>query len=167
VQTYGGGDRCSQECCVSVIDGSIATVAVGKHPENGTPMCTFAMRCMVNSERNKSEKKRLMKLFGFKKDFVMRGEHVFYHALCLLVPELQLSQRVLDESILKKQQGKQKSMEDSRPDYYHYFGHDKHGGFCLHGEYDETPDHEDCDDRLSVIAAAANVPLAKTFVFRV
>jgi hypothetical protein len=164
---HGGGDRCAQDCCVSVTEDGLAAVAKGEHPEDGTPMCTYAMRCMVNSERNQVEKMRLMKLFGFKKDLVLRGEHVFYHALCLFVPGLQLSERVLDESVLKKQQGKHKSNEDPRPDYYYYFGYDQHRGFALHGEYDETPDHEDSDDRLEVVAAAANVPLSKTYFFRV
>jgi hypothetical protein len=164
---HGGGVRCTQDCCVLVVEGSIATIASGKHPEDGSPMCTYAMRCMVNDTSNKAEKKRLMKLFGFKKDLVLRGEHAFYHALCLLVPELQLSERVLDESVLKKQQGKQKSNEDLRPDYYHYFGHNKQCGFTLHGEYDETPAHEDCDDREVIIASAANVPPSRTYIFRV
>jgi hypothetical protein len=129
-------------------------------------MCTFAARCMISAADTLFEKQSLMNHFRFKRNLVMRGEHAFYHTLCLLVPELSMSERVLDESVLTAQLGKRKSLHDPRPDYFHYFG-GSNIGLALHGEYDESPNHEDCDDRLKVIADAAGCGIDSTYIFRV
>jgi len=113
-----------------------------------------------------SKYNELMRYFGFKKDLVMRGEQAFYHALCLAVPELRLSERILDQSVLSKCLGKRKSMSDPRPDYFHFFS-DFITSLGLHGEYDETADHEDSDERLKVIAEASGCGQENVYVFRV
>ena len=106
-----------------------------------------------------------MKRFKFTKDLVLRGEHAYYHALCLLVPELRNTERVLDASLLSNGLGKRKSIHDLRPDYYHYFdsGTVK---MSIHGEYDETDEHEDSDDRVRTIAEVAGC-LGRTYLIRV
>lgn len=106
----------------------------------------------------------LIEKFGFKTKLVMGGEHAFYHALCKLVPGLHVSERVLDADVLSKCVGKQKSISNPRPDYFHFFG-DGTLNVAIHGEYDETEGHEDCDERLAAIAQAADVPYP--YVFRV
>jgi hypothetical protein len=128
-------------------------------------MCTFACRQMVDSCTDKEEQKQLMLHFGFKKLLVMRGEHAFYHALNLLVPELRKSERFLDASLFSNGLGKRKSINDKRPDYYHYFA-DGSIKFGLHGEYDETPEHEDDDGRIGVFAEISDC-VGTTYVFRV
>jgi hypothetical protein len=124
-------------------------------------MCTFAMRCMVEMAPSTGEMQRLNLYFGFKKILAMRGEHVFYHKLVLLVPELIDSERALDESVLSRLFGKAKCPGDPRPDYFHYFPN----GLALHGEYDETGEHEDSDMRLRIIEETSGA--AGVYVFRV
>jgi hypothetical protein len=154
------------QCCTSIY-GVKADFARGYHPNTKEGMCTFAMRQMVASCEHKEEQKKLMVQFGFKKLLVMRGEHAFYHALNLLVPELRDSERFLDSSLLSNGLGKRKSRNDKRPDYYHYFSSGQETiAFALHGEYDETPDHEDDDDRLATFAEIANC-MGRTYIFRV
>jgi hypothetical protein len=139
------------------------TMAKGKHPVTKSLMCTFAMRnCVAEAMRagDADLATSLKKTFGFKKDLVLRAEHAFYHRLNQLVPELRASERVLDESVLRLA-GKRKRAQDERPDYFHCFG-----TFALHGEFDETPEHEDCDERLARIAVQAGCG-GRTYVFRV
>jgi hypothetical protein len=163
---HGGSDRCEMPCCTSIY-GVRADVATGYHPDTKKGMCTFAMRQMVSNCDNHEEQKRLMLQFGFKKLLVMRGEHAFYHALNLLVPELRESERFLDSSLLSNGLGKRKNRNDKRPDYYHYFsdGQEK-TAFALHGEYDETPNHEDDDDRVAAFAEISKC-IGRTYMFRV
>jgi hypothetical protein len=71
---------------------------------------------------------------------------------------------VLDESVLAKLIGKTKSMEDPRPDYYHF---DESTNMALHGEFDENDDHEECEKRLRIIAHHAGCGSERTFYFRV
>lgn len=106
----------------------------------------------------------LNKHFGFTRELVYRAEHLIYHELVKLVPELKTFRRALDQSVLSKIIGKQKDLTDPRPDYYHY--HDA-TNMALHGELDETTDHEDSDQRLSVIAHHAGCGLNRTYVFRI
>ena len=120
---------------------------------------------MVDSCEDKVHQKKLMLHFGFKKLLAMGGEHAFYHAVNLLVPDLRNSERILDASLHSNGLGKRKSREDKRPDYYHYFG-DGDVAFVLHGEYDETADHEDNDDRLAEFAKTSDC-VGSTYVFRV
>jgi hypothetical protein len=163
---HGGSDRCEMQCCTS-IHGVRADVARGYHPSTEQGMCTFAMRQMVAGCENREEQKELMVQFGYKKMLVMRGEHAFYHALNLLVPELRDSERFLDSSLLSNGLGKRKNRNDKRPDYYHYFSDGQvTAAFALHGEYDETPDHEDDDDRLATFAEISKC-IGRTYVFRV
>jgi hypothetical protein len=61
--------------------------------------------------------------------------------------------------------GKRKSRNDQRPDYYHYFA-DGAQAFVLHGEYDETPEHEDDDNRLAMFAEISGC-VGTTYVFRI
>jgi hypothetical protein len=152
------------QCCTS-IHGAHADCATGYHPETQQGMCTFACRQMVASFEDKEEQRHLMLHFGFKKLQVMRGEHAFYHALNLLVPDLRESERFLDSSLYSNGLGKRKSRNDQRPDYYHYFG-DGAQAFVLHGEYDETQEHEDDDDRLAMFAEISSC-VGSTYVFRV
>jgi hypothetical protein len=161
---HGGGDRCELECCTGY-PGAHPDLAKGFHPETGQGMCTFACRQMVGNCDDKEEQKQLMLRFGFKKLRVMRGEHAFYHALNLLVVDLRESERFLDASLFSNGLGKRKSRDDKRPDYYHYFA-DGEKAFVLHGEYDETPDHEDDDDRLAMFAEISSC-VGATYVFRV
>ena len=163
---HGGGLRCAQACCIKVLEGMIPTIATGTHPVNGTAMCTFAMRVMVDTEEDSAKKLKLQVHFGFKRLLAMRGEHAFYHALCMLVPDLKLSERVLDDSVMVSQ-GKPKSNTDLRPDFFHYFGNSTNDGFTIHAEYDEIRGHEDDDERLKEIAVAAGVDFDKTYVIRV
>ena len=163
---HGGGLRCAQACCIKVLEGMIPTIAKGTHPVNGTAMCTFAMRVMVDTEEDSAKKLKLQLHFGFKRLLAMRGEHAFYHALCMLVPDLKLSERVLDDSVMVSQ-GKPKSNTDLRPDFFHYFGNSTNDGFTIHAEYDERRGHEDDDERLEEIAVAAGVDFDKTYVIRV
>ena len=60
------------------------------------------------------------------------------------------------------QLGKAKCMGDPRPDFFHEF---ERG--ALHGEYDETTDHEKSDQRLRIIAACSKAGVDRTYVFRV
>jgi hypothetical protein len=163
--SHGGGYRCEMPCCTSTHEGT-PSLATGKHPVTGAHMCTFAMRFMVSAAQTKAEKTVLLRRFGFKRDLVLRGEHAFYHKLVLLVPELALSERVLDESVLSKCAGKAKSFSDPRPDYLHYFA-DGDVQLALAGEYDERPGHEDDDDRLGVIADMCGCGAENMYVFRV
>jgi hypothetical protein len=74
--------------------------------------------------------------------------------------------RALDMSLLKDQLGKRKSLSDPRPDYYHYIRNGRIP-FALHIEYDEDNAHEDCDDRLDVIANSTDATVDRTYVIRV
>lgn len=158
--SHGGGKRCELECCASV-HSQVPTISSGRHPEDGRYMCRFAIRVYIQQHPNNANE--LMKHFGLKKHLVMRGEHAFYHELCKLVPELRLCERVLDQGISSQTIGKRKRMDEPRPDYFHYFG-DALTSLGLHGEYDESKDHEDNDDRLEAVSASAN---CKSYVFRV
>ena len=102
--------------------------------------------------------------FGFKKDLILRAEHVFYHELVKLVPELASLRRVLDESVLSKLVGKTKSMHDPRPDYFHF---NEATNIGLHGEFDETDEHEEDEGRLRVIAHHAGCGVERVYYFRV
>jgi hypothetical protein len=165
-QTHGGGDRCQLPCCRAV-EGLMPTISSGRNPESGEEMCRHAVRCYIATFADKPERvASLLRHFGLKKDLVLRGEHAFYHALCLAVPELRISERVLDESILAKCLGKRKRIHDPRPDYFHYFS-DGSLHLGLHGEYDETPGHEDNEDRLTAIADASGCGAPNVYVFRV
>ncbi len=107
---------------------------------------------------------RLKRRFGFKRDLLLRAENVFYYELVKLVPELASLRRVLDESVLSKLVGKSKSLEDPRPDYFH-LNEDTNIG--LHGEFDETDDHEEDAGRLRVIAHHAGCGDERVYYFRV
>lgn len=144
-----------------------ATIAKGYHPKTGLGMCTYGMRCYVNSASSTEEKAKRMQYFGFKRSLVQRAEHAFYHALSLAVPALRLSERVLDTSILAAMLGKRKSMSDRRPDYYHYFSGKKDEAFAILGEFDEKETHEDHDERLRVICDSTNAGFEHTYIFRV
>jgi hypothetical protein len=106
----------------------------------------------------------LKRHFGFKRDLVLRAEHVFYHELVKLVPELASFRRVLDETVLSKLLGKAKSVEDRRPDYFHL---DAETNVGLHGEFDEKDDHEKDERRLQEIAHCAGCGADRTYYFRV
>lgn len=106
----------------------------------------------------------LKKQFGFKGDLVLRAEHVFYHELVKLVPQLTSLRRVLDESVLSKLLGKTKSLEDPRPDYFHL---NEVTNIALHGEFDEKDDHEEDERRLRVIAHHAGCSADRVYYFRV
>jgi len=80
---------------------------------------------------------------------VLRAEHVFYYELVKMVPRLALFRRVLDETVLAKLLGKIQSVKDPRPDYFHL---NEESNMALHGEFDETDDHEEDEERLRVIA---------------
>jgi hypothetical protein len=111
-------------------------------------MCTAAARCAIASLTIKEERERWMRHFGFKKDLHLAGENAFYHALNLAVPELRTFARTLDKSILSLY--KTKATTDRRADYFHFvpIGEEEDTTGGLHGEYDESPDHEDCDVRI-------------------
>jgi hypothetical protein len=143
------------------------TLSWGYHPTNDSGMCAFSAHYLINSADSKPEKDELMKHFKFKRNLVMRGEHAFYHTLCLMVPELSTSERILDGSLalLAHNLGKRKTLNDQRPDYYHSFISNGQT-FSLHGEYDETDGHEDDDDRLGLLAEMGN-SVGRTYVFRV
>jgi len=163
---HGGGNRCQFPCCRAV-EGLMPTLSSGRHPESGDEMCRHAVRCYIASFADNPERvASLLRHFGLKKDLVLRGEHAFYHALCLAVPELRFSERVLDESILSKCLGKRKRIHDPRPDYFHYFS-DGSLELGLHGEYDEKPDHEDNEERLAAVADASGCGTPNVYVFRV
>lgn len=107
---------------------------------------------------------RLKRYFGFKRDLVLRAEQVFYHALVREAPRLTSLRRVLDETVLAKLLGKRKRLTDPRPDYFHL---NDRTNMALLGEYDESEDHEDDDDRLRTIAHHAGCGISRTYVFRV
>jgi hypothetical protein len=107
---------------------------------------------------------QLKRYFGFKRDLILRAEHVFYHELVKLVPELTTLRRALDESVLSKLVGKTKSLEDKRPDYFHL---NETTNIGLHGEFDETDKHEDDRSRLRVIAHHAGCGPHRVYYFRV
>ena len=165
---HGGGDRCEMMCCNSPNLVMQRCLARGKHPDTGERLCTFAMRCLVQkaSEISKSEKDRFIQHFGFKSNLVIRAEHVFYHALCVLVPALTRCERVLDESVIGKCIGKTKSCRDLKPDYFHFFA-DGDIELAIHGEYDEDNSHEDSDQRLDAIANASGCGPENVYIFRV
>lgn len=102
--------------------------------------------------------------FCFKRDLVLRAEHVFYHELVKMVPELTTLRRALDESVLSKLLGKRKGIEDPRPDYFHL---NEATNIGLHGEFDETDDHEEDERRLRVIAHHAGCGANRVYYFRV
>lgn len=125
-------------------------------------MCTFAMRQAVQEAATDAERDKLKRHFSFKKDLVMRGEHAFYHALCKLLPELRLTEAVLDASLTAKF----KSIHDARPDYFHYIKSLlKEMG--LLGEYDENRDHENCDKRLRVLCDSSGCGYYGTYILRI
>jgi len=132
--------------------------------DTGKGMCTHAARNRIALEEDPASKKRLMRHFGFKKDLVLRAEHVFYHHLVRLVPRLCSYRRVLDETILQKLCGGMKKMEDPRPDYFHYH---PESNMALLGEFDETLAHEDDEHRIHRICHHAGCGRERTFVFRV
>ncbi len=161
---HGGGDRCEGQCCSFL---STPECAKHKHPSAEHWICTHAARQLVNDllQANKIEEaKRLRKYFGFTKDLVVRAEHVFYYELVKLCPDLIKTRRVLDESVLSKLLGKTKSLSDPRPDYFHYW---EPTNLALHGEFDETAEHEDCEERLRVIAHHAGCARERVYVWRV
>ena len=89
---------------------------------------------------------------------------MFYHNLVLLVPELTKFRRVLDRSILEALIGKRKSVEDLRPDYFHYCDATR---LAIHGEFDENPNHEQDLRRLKEIAHCAGIGVDRVFYFRI
>jgi hypothetical protein len=122
----------------------------------------MVIEALMNNDQQRSN--MLKKHFGFKKDLVLRAEHVFYHELVKRVPQLSSLRRVLDETVLSKLVGKQKSIRDPRPDYFHFHEATNMG---IHGEFDETADHEDDDERLRIIAQHAGCGSERVYVFRV
>jgi hypothetical protein len=162
---HGGGERCQLACCG--LEGQMPTLSMGTHPETGQNMCRHGIRCYIAPFIGTGDKyQALLKHFKLKKELVMRGEHAFYHALCLKVPDLRFSEVALDESVTAKLLGKRKSLHDYRPDYFHLFA-DKDVAIGIHGEYDEDRDHEDCDERLAAIAEASSCGSDNVYVFRV
>ena len=162
-KAHGGGPRCKM-CCLFLSEPSSATY---RHPETKIGICTAAARNMVIEARTNGDDilaDKLKKYFGFKKDLVIRAEHVFYHELVKRVPELANMRRVLDETILAKLLGKRKSLSDPRPDYFHFYDATN---MALHGEFDEDEDHEDSVERLRVIAHHAGCGLDRVYIFRV
>ena len=163
--THGGGDRCQLECCN--LEGHMPTWSMGTHPETGQNMCRHAIRCYIAPFIGTGDTYQgLLKHFKLKKELTMRGEHAFYHALCLKVEDLRFSEAALDESVTAKLLGKRKSLQDYRPDYFHVFV-DQEVSFGLHGEYDEDRDHEDSEERLVAIADASSCGRDNVYVFRV
>ncbi|EWM27138.1 hypothetical protein Naga_100010g84 [Nannochloropsis gaditana] len=73
----------------------------------------------------------------FRRELVLREEHVFYHELVKMVPKLASLRRMLDDSVLSKLVGKSRSLEDSLPDYYHL---NEATNIALHGEFHEEED---------------------------
>lgn len=146
---HGRGDRCEDLCCEPLSNPSFALFC---HPETGVGLCTHAARNMVYQAIVSGDYQLaddLKTRFGFKRDLVLRAEHVFYYELVKLVPKLIRLRRVLDESVLSKLIGKTKSLEDPRPDYFHLYPDTNIG---LHGEFDEYEGHEEDADRLRKIA---------------
>jgi len=137
------------------------------HPVTGKGVCTAFARNEVLTLLNNNQAERAEELkrhYGFKKDLVIRAEQVFYYELVKLVPALTSLRRVLDETVLSKLCGKRKKMSDPRPDYFHF---SEKTNTAILGEFDETSDHEDDQERLELIAHQAGCGRARTFVFRV
>jgi hypothetical protein len=141
-------------------------VAEFYHPVSGIGLCRAASHNLVIQALAAGDYQladQLKRHFGFKRDLVLRAENVFYHELVKLVPELARLRRVLDETVLSKLLGKTKSLEDPRPDYFHL---NETTNIGLHGEFDETDNHEDAG-RLRVIAHHAGCGVARVYYFRV
>jgi hypothetical protein len=131
-------------------------------------ICTFQARILVLEaqfvEGNIDKYEARMRHFGFKKDKVIRPEHLFYHMLVKLVPELTQMIRALDQSIASAVEGKAKRVSEPRPDYMHY---DPAVNMACYGEFDERDDHEDDDDRLRRITNQIACGYERTYIFRV
>lgn len=161
---HGGGDRCEEWCCKALSNPSFALFS---HPETGIGLCTHAARNMVHVAMVKGDYQladNLKLRFGFKRDLVLRAEHVFYHELVKLVPKLTELRRVLDETVLSKLIGKTKILQDPRPDYFYLYPDTNIG---LHGEFDEYEGHEENMDRLCKIAHHAGCQMTHVYYFRV
>jgi hypothetical protein len=135
---------------------------------SGINICTFAARVLVAqalyNDGDVAKYKDWMKFFGFKKDLVLRAEHAFYFMLVQEVPELAQMVRALDQSVASAIEGKAKQSTDPRPDYLHY---NPAANMALYGEFDETDNHEDDDNRLRRITDQVGCGLARTYVFRI
>jgi len=150
------------ECCSPFPDQ--APYAKHFHPVDGRAMCVDSARWMVIMEENDAKKKFLKRHFGFRKDMILRAERLFYYELVKRVPALREMERVLDETVMSRMFGKAKCVSDPRPDYFHY---NRETNTALLGEFDETDDHEEGEDRLRVIAHHAGCGRGRMFVFRV
>jgi len=163
----GGGDRCEQECCTPFPERLYAYLY---HPDTGEGMCTLSARVMVDdamAKNNVDEFKRLMDHFKFKRHLVIRAEHAFYFAINKVAPDLRELEHAIDEGVLHKFFDKPKDIKEKRPDvfYLHRSESGRHSG--LHLEYDETPSHEDNDDRLNELAEKSGCFPADVYVVRV
>ena len=163
---HGGGNRCEELCCIPL---TVPNMGKFKHPDHPKKyICTGAARHLVYSAwvDNDIERFEFLKAhFGFKKDLILRAEHAFYFELVKQEPRLAtLMYRALDESISTSLEGKQKSLQNLRPDYFHLY---PPTNMALYGEFDETDDHEDDDDRLAQITNEAGCGLERTYIFRV
>ena len=72
--------------------------------------------------------------------------------------------------MLAKLLGKTKSVKDPRPDYFHLneeTNNNNNNNMALHGEFDETDDHEEDEERLRVIAHHAGCGANRVYYFRV
>jgi hypothetical protein len=126
---------------------------------------------MVNEERfvlfNIERAVYLEKYFGFGKVLLLRAEHAFYYEVVKLASELAefpAEDRALDQTVRSALYGKNKTLKDYRPDYFHLYRKEMMG---LHGEFDERNKHEESEARLRAIADHAGCGSSRTYYFRV
>ena len=166
---HGGGKRCEMACCTVVTEDSVPTLAKHQHPVSRKWMCTYAARLMVE-DAPAADRARLNKYFGFKKTLLVRGENVFMWEVDKHTRVLRDLIEVRDMSV-RFLVGKSKSVTDKRPDRFNLpLSKDEKTGryrirMGLHGEYDETYEHENSLDRLDEIRDALR--LEATYVYRI
>ena len=102
-------------------------------------------------------------LFGFKKTLVQRAEHSIHHEIRKRIPVLMEMPCAIDEDAVAKLCGKSKTLRSYRPDGMYV---DQRTRVGLHLEIDETPDHEDDDNRLRAIHESLDM-LGRVYVIRI
>lgn len=154
---HGGGNRC-QVCCTDI--------AVHIHPITSQSICTPAARFLVTEALRNGDSEvaeRLKNHFGFKTELLLRAEHVIHHYMRRRIPELKHMACAIDEDAVARFCAKTKTLQALRADAM-YLEHRTRVGFHL--EVDETPDHEDDDERLRAIHMSLDM-LGRVYVVRI
>jgi hypothetical protein len=136
------------------------------HPLTNQPICTSYARFIVTEALHNNDldaASALEKRFRFKRTLVLRAEHVIVHALRQRVPALVDLASVFDEDAVAKLCGKAKRLGSLRPDFLAVNQATRIG---IHIEIDESPDHEDDNERLSIIHRSLNME-DRVFVIRI